>query len=346
MYGLKGSNKFHDGRDASIIGQGRGTGFFSVDQPYPGSEWRALVEFQKPQNVVVDNCEWDGRDKKIGLIRYDNDQGLWLMRLHCHDVSGDQDGGRHIPLAMIKGSGVSRNFRGIGLFIEKGWGDAGATSGVRALWGAQDKEGCSGALIDHVWAEKTGHTAIIWSGGKGDLNKLHHVTSRHNGGAGMKTETPDAFKDDRGWLTWFPDEYTVEIRRSDFRQNNFHGIQFSGAGTDVEDCIFENNRLYAAASFDRNYRNRFVSNLMLDSKEGAIWCSSRDTRPFGELQFHENTMKGHLKSGGVGFHPRCVSPRGAIHITNNNIQAGKSTVTPTPEIEAHPGYREENNGPR
>jgi hypothetical protein len=345
MYGLKGSSRFSGLKNVTIAGKGHGSGFFAVDQPWPGSEWRALMEFAAPENLVIASLEIDGRGQKIGHIRYWKDTGTWFAGLWCHDIGGSASGSRQIPLAAIKGSDWSTDHHCVACYVNKGWGDGRTTSGVRGIWGPQEDKGFDGCLWENLWTEDMGHTGLVPSGGKGAQTLVRNCTSIDNKGAGIKTETPVAYRDNNGWLTWFPEDYTVLISRCVLLRNVFHGVQFEGAGTSVEECFMEGNHANGCASFDRNFRNRFRNNVMRDSREAGIWFSSRDARPFGELQVDHNTIDGPLPRGGVAFHPRCTNPRGNITIVENKVQAGKNAVLVTSEIPAHAGYHERNNGP-
>lgn len=345
MYGLNGSSRFSGLKDVTIAGKGHGSGFYAVDQPWPGSEWRALMEFDSPSHLVVASLEIDGRGQKIGHIRYWKDTGTWFAGLWCHDIGGSASGSRQIPLAAIKGSDWSKDHHCVACYVNKGWGDGRTTSGVRGIWGPQEDTGFDGCLWEHLWTEDMGHTGLVPSGGRGDQTIVRNVTSINNKGAGIKTETPTSERESNGWPKWLPDDYVVLISRAVLTGNVFHGVQFEGVGTSVEECFMEGNHQNGCATFDRNFRNRFRNNVMEDSREAGIWFSSRDARPFGEIQTDHNTINGPLPRGGVAFHQRCTNPQGNITIAENKVQAGKEAVLVTSEISAHSGYHERNNGP-
>jgi len=346
LYGLNGNSRFSDRRDISIIGEGRGSGFFAVQQAFIG-EWRALLEIERPTGLFIDNVEFDMRDQKIGCIRYWEATDTWFTRLYCHDLGGSADGARQIPLAAIKGSAWSKNHHEVGNYLARGWGNASSVSGVRGTWGPQDEDGFDGALWEHIWAEDFGHTNLVPSAGTGDPHIVRRCTSIGSRGAAIKTETPDGLKARDGEQqseVFYPDHQVIQISRCILRFSAFHGVQAECVGTSVKDCYIEGNS-NGVATYNRCLRLEVVNNIMVNDKDSGVWCSLDAGQEFGSIDIRNNTIRGNKRREGIGFDPKCQRPIDKIDLIENKTDPGVKPITVTPEIDRHPGYTETNNGP-
>jgi len=343
LYGLNGSTRFGGLDNVSIIGKGRGSGFMAVNQPWPGSEWRCLLEFENSENLFIDNLEIDGRNQRIGHIWHKNDRNTWLTRLYMHDIGGSAS---QRPLAAIKGADESFDFHAVGLEIARGWGDAGGSSGVRGFWGPNAR-GYDGALIEQCLIHEMGHSGLIPYCGKGGQTIVKNVTSWDNAGASLKTETPEDYQATGGRQqsdVWFPDDYRCLISHCDFRRSGFHGVQAEGVGTSVRNCYIEGHT-NGVATFNRLLRVEVVNCLMKNDKEAGIWCSLDQGQKFGALEFHFNTIEGGKGRAGIGFDPKCTSPLDAIRITEDKTDPGVVPLSVTSQISDHDGFHSANNGP-
>lgn len=349
LYGLSGSNKFAGLVNVTIAGSGEGwgSGFYAVQQPFL-SQWRALLEFDSPQGIWLDNLEFDMRNQKIGCLRYWDATDTLFSRLYCHDLGGAKVGNsRHWALAAIKGSTRSKNHREIGNYLARGWGDATPTGGVRGTWGPQDGTGFDGALWEHIWAEDFGHTCLVPVSSEGAPHIVRNCTSFASRGAAVKTETADAVKATGGRQqvdVWYPDTHAILISRCDLRHGAYHGVQAEGVGTSVKDCYIEGNS-NGVATYNRCLRLEVVNNVMVNDRDNGIWCSLDEGQKFGSLEFHNNTISGAKRKYGIGFDQKCKRPVDLINITENKTGVGVQPLSTTNAINGHPGYSEDNNGP-
>lgn len=337
MYGIKNVHRFHNVHGVSIVGNGPGSGFFSMPNSFDRGRgrWGCIIEYWGARDCQFRDFEFDLNNQPIGGLYHKDDERTVFAGVWVHDGGGGPDAST-MPLAMIKGSGRSSGLMMVGCLVERSAGDAGPQSGVRGYWGPHDR--LDNALISNCIFRGCGHTGMAINPHGAVI--VENVTSKGNAGAGMKTEKPNNMP--------AAGVIPCNIVASDCEGNGFWPWQI-----EMATAVMRSRSVGGAwSSHDEGSFDKEVSDcLLLECPEAGIWLHHRDPGqgkpnwPFGRFVFRNNTITGDLRRGAIVFGDRFTRPQDHITIIRNKTSAGVPVKT-TREIEEHFGTTIEDNGPQ
>lgn len=334
QYGVQDWLRAHNVKNVSIVGSGKGSGFVAMPRPFDRGRgrWGCLIEYWGATGCQFRDFEVDLDDQPIGGLYHKDDDGTVFARVWVHDGGGTIDSSGK-PLAMIKGSGWSKNFHMVGCLVEDSVGDAGRGSGVRGYWGAPKR--FDDGLVSNCIFRRCGHTALAVN--PHDNVRIEFVTSNDNAGAGVKTDKPeDALRTGTDWLAL--------ISRCDFSRNGFWGAQIEARRTHTNLSRFSDQTAAWSTHDEGNFDKVVEGCEMNGCREAGIWCDARSGSPqFGGLAFRNNKINGALSRAGIWFADRNTNPVGPIIITGNMVSGDRPAVHATRQIMDHDGTVIENN---